>query len=71
MAATFAFIPPRCPESLSASLRWRHLILAAGSAWFLLGFLGYLRFVVGRNAPGFYIDQFLAPKASAIPPSPS
>jgi predicted membrane protein DUF2079 len=66
MAATFAFIPPRDPESLSATLRWRHLTLLAGTSWFLFGFLGYLRFFVGRNAPGFYVQQFLVPRASAV-----
>ncbi len=64
MAATFAIIPPREPEPLSATLRWRHILVAAGLSWLLFGFLGYLRFVVGRNAPGFYIEQFLDPKAA-------
>ncbi len=64
MAATFAFIPPRAPESLSATLRWRHLILFAGLFWLLFAFLGYLRFVVGGNAPEFYLQQFLGPKAA-------
>jgi hypothetical protein len=63
MAATFAFIPPREPESLSVTLRWRHLTLFVGASWFLFAFLGYLRFVVGRTAPGAYFDQFLLPKA--------
>ena len=64
MAATFAFIPPREPEPLTTTLRWRHIIVFAGLSWFLFGFLGYLRFVVGRNAPAFYIQQFLVQKAS-------
>jgi hypothetical protein len=64
MAATFAFIPPRRPELLSTTLRWRHIIVFAGLSWLLFGFLGYLRFMVGRNAPLFYIQQFLEPKAA-------
>jgi len=63
MAATFAFIPAREPESLSATLKWRHVTLFAGISWFLFGFLGYLRLFVGRNAPNFYVGQFLARKA--------
>ena len=64
MAATFAFIPSRRPEPLSATLRWRHIIVFAGLSWLLFGFLGYLRFMVGRNAPLFYFQQFLEPKAA-------
>jgi Predicted membrane protein (DUF2079) len=63
MAATFTLIPPREPESLTVALRWRHLILFVGASWFLFGFLGYLRFVVGRTAPENYVQQFLIPKA--------
>jgi hypothetical protein len=63
IAATFSLIPPRRHESLSVTLRWRHLILVVGASWFLFGFLGYLRFVVGRTAPGFYLGQFTTPKA--------
>ena len=64
MAATFAIIPAQKPEPLSATLRWRHMLVAAGLSWLLFGFLGYLRFVVGRNAPASYLEQFLEPKAA-------
>jgi Predicted membrane protein (DUF2079) len=64
MAATFALIPPRSPEPLTSALRWRHIIVFAGLSWMFLGFLGYLRFAVGSNAPAFYIQQFLGKKAS-------
>jgi Predicted membrane protein (DUF2079) len=64
MAATFAFIPPRESGSLTATLRWRHVIVFAGLAWLLFGFLGYLRFVVGRHAPELYLERFLFPKAA-------
>ena len=64
MAATFALIPPRGAEPLSATLRWRHLIVFAGLFWLLFGFLGYLRFVVGPNVPSFYVQQFLGAKAA-------
>jgi Predicted membrane protein (DUF2079) len=64
MAATFAFIPPRRPEPLSATLRWRHILVFAGLSWLLFGFLGYLRFMAGRNAPVFYLQQFLEPRAA-------
>ena len=65
MVATFAFLPPREPESLGATLRWRRATLldraAAGCSF---GFFGYLRFMVGRGTPDAFIDQFLGPKAS-------
>ena len=66
MAATFAIIPAREPEPLSVTVRWRHVVLFVGASWFLLGFLGYLRFVVGRNAPGDYFEQFLVAKAPLL-----
>ncbi len=46
------------------TLRWRHVIVFAGLSWLFFGFLGYLRFVVGSNAPAFYIQQFLVKKAA-------
>jgi hypothetical protein len=66
IAATFALIPARQPESLSRTLRWRYLLVFVGASWFLFGFLGYLRFVVGRTAPGNYFQQFLTPKAPLL-----
>ncbi len=66
MVATFAFLPPRQPESLSASLRWRQVLLLVGLFWLFFGFFGYLRFMVGRGAPDEFIDQFFGPKASLI-----
>ena len=66
MAATFALIRPRQLEPLSVTLRWRHLTLFFGASWFLFGFLGYLRFVVGRRAPEAFFDQFLIPKAPLL-----
>ncbi len=64
LAATFAILPPRRPESLTTSLRWRRAIVLVGLGWFLLGFFGYLSVMVGRGAPDTYIDQYLDPKAS-------
>ena len=63
MAATFAFLPPRDPEPLSVSLRWRHLTFLIGASWFLFGYLGYLRLVVGQNAPRFFLQQFVITRA--------
>ncbi len=40
MAATFAILPPRDPEPLSARLRWRHLLLLIGLGWLFFGFFG-------------------------------
>jgi len=64
MVATFAFLPGREPENLSTTLRWRQATLLVGLLWFLFGFFGYLRFMVGRFAPQNFIDQFMGPKAS-------
>ena len=64
MVATFAFLPPREPESLSVTLRWRQVMLLVGLFWLFFGFFGYLSFMVGRGAPDAFIDQFFGPKAS-------
>ena len=68
MAATFAFIPPR--EARAAE---RDAAMAApdrfssGSSWFLFGFLGYLRFVVGRNAPDVLFRAVPGSEGGAYP----
>jgi hypothetical protein len=64
MAATFAFLPPRDPETLTTTLRWRRTMLLVGLLWLLVGFFGYLRFMVGARAPDLFVDQFLGPKAA-------
>jgi len=66
MVATFAFLPPREPESLSVTLRWRQVTLLAGLLWLFFGFFGYLRFMVGRGVPDEFINQFFGPKASLV-----
>ncbi len=63
MVATLAILPPRRPESLDATLRWRRATLLIGLCWLLFGFFGYLSFMVGRGAPDEFINQFLGPKA--------
>jgi hypothetical protein len=64
MVATFAFLPPREPESLSRTLLWRRTVFLVGVVWLVVGFLGYLRFTAGPKTSELYIDQFLGPKAS-------
>jgi Predicted membrane protein (DUF2079) len=64
MIATFAFVPPREPETLSRTLLWRRTIFLIGVVWLVVGFLGYLRFTAGPKTSELYIDQFLGPKAS-------
>jgi len=66
MVATFAFLPPREPETLSVTLRWRRVTLLVGLFWLFFGFFGYLRFMVGRGAPDEFINQFFGPKASLL-----
>jgi len=63
MVATFAFLTPRNPESLSASLLWRRTIFLIGLLWLLVGFFGYLRLMVGHRTGEVFINQFLGPKA--------
>jgi Predicted membrane protein (DUF2079) len=62
--ATFAILPPRRPEPLTVTLRWRRAMVLIGLGWILFGFFGYLRFMVGRGAPDSFVDQFFGPKAS-------
>ena len=66
MVATFAFLPPREPESLSLTLRWRRTLFLIGLLWLVVGFFGYLRFTAGPGPSDAFIDQFLGPKA-AVP----
>jgi hypothetical protein len=66
MLATFAFLPPREPEGLTRTLRWRHALFALGVAWLLFGFFGYLRFMVAPYAPVLFVDQFLGPRATVL-----
>ena len=61
---TFAILPPRRPESLTITLRWRRAMVLVGLGWLLFGFFGYLKVMVGRGAPDSFIDQFLGPRAS-------
>jgi hypothetical protein len=61
---TFAILPPRRPESLTVTLRWRRAMVLIGLAWVLFGFFGYLRVMSGRGAADSFIDQFFGPKAS-------
>jgi hypothetical protein len=63
IVATLAILPPRRPESLDTTLRWRRAMVLIGLCWVLFGFFGYLRLKVGRGAPDAFIDQFLGPKA--------
>jgi Predicted membrane protein (DUF2079) len=66
MVATFAFLPPRQPENLTRTLRWRQWLFTIGLAWVLFAFFGYLRFAVARYAPDRFIDQFFGPSASVL-----
>lgn len=63
---TFAILPPRRPESLTVTLRWRDVMVLLGLGWILFGFFGYLQFVVGHGTPNAFIDQFLGPRASIV-----
>jgi Predicted membrane protein (DUF2079) len=63
MVATFAFLPPREPESLDSSLRWRRNVFLIGLVWLMVGFFGYLKYAVGGGAPSAFLEQFTGPKA--------
>jgi hypothetical protein len=64
MVATFAILPPREPETLSVTLTWRRTMFLVGLLWLLVGFFGYLRFMVGPRTPDLFVDQLLGPKAA-------
>jgi hypothetical protein len=64
MIASFAFLPPREPETLTKTVRWRRTIILIGVVWLVVGFFGYLRFTASVKTSESYIDQFLGPKAS-------
>ncbi len=66
MVATFAFLPAREPEQLTRTLNWRQALFATGLAWFLWGFLGYLKFQVASSAPNQFVDQFFGPHATVL-----
>jgi hypothetical protein len=63
MIATFAFLPPREPETLSVTLRWRRSLFLIGLLWMVVGFFGYLRFTAPPGTVNSFIDQFLGEKA--------
>jgi hypothetical protein len=66
MAALFAFLPPRDPEDLTTTLKWRHALFTIGLAWLLFAYFGYLKFIVASGAPNQYIDQFQGPHATVV-----
>jgi hypothetical protein len=63
VAATLAILPPREPEDVGRTYRWAHALIVVGLGWILFGYFAYLRYVMGRESPLRYIDQFLGPKA--------
>jgi hypothetical protein len=63
MVASFAFLPPRRPETLTVTLAWRRTIVLIGLLWLLFGFFAYLRFTAGPGTVSAFMDQFLGPKA--------
>jgi hypothetical protein len=63
MIATFALLPPQESEGLTQSLIWRRSLFLIGLLWVFFAFFGYLRFMVGANAPDDFINQFLGPRA--------
>jgi hypothetical protein len=64
IVATFALLPPRDKEDVGRTYRWANALVVLGLGWFLLGFFGYLKLVIGNYAPMNYIAQFTGPKAS-------
>lgn len=63
IVATFCLIPAREREDIGRSYRWTQAMLLLGVGWFLFGFLGYLRGMVGSFAPGQYLHEFQGAKA--------
>ena len=63
MVATFAFLPSRDPETLSLTILWRRTLFLIGLLWLMVGFFGYLKYMVGSGTPDAFIEQFMGPKA--------
>ncbi|MEO6811087.1 MAG: DUF2079 domain-containing protein [Isosphaeraceae bacterium] len=63
VVASMAILPPRNPEDVGKSYRWARTLLIVGLAWFLFGFFGYLRWMIGPSTPEAYLSQFTGPKA--------
>jgi hypothetical protein len=64
VVAMLAILPPREPEDIGRTYRWARGVIWLGTAWVLFAFLGYLRATSGSNAPAFYLNQFVGPRAS-------
>lgn len=63
VVASLAIVPAREPEEISQNYRWARVLMLVGLAWMLVGFLGYLKLVVGPQAANLYLEQFTGPKA--------
>ncbi len=66
VAATLALVPPREPEDLGKTYLWSYTLIAVAMAWFLFGFLGYLKlFVSDLAVVDYLVQQF---DAEPVPP---
>ncbi|WP_337175786.1 DUF2079 domain-containing protein [Paludisphaera sp.] len=61
MVAALAFLPPREDEDVGRKATWRLVLFDVGLGWILV-FLLYLYWVVGRYAPMQYVGQFTGAK---------
>lgn len=64
VVAMLGIIGSREPEDVGRSYRWARALFLVGLVWMLFAFFGYLRLVVGTNAPALYRNQFAGPRAS-------
>ncbi len=60
--ATLSLVPPRAPEPISRRYRWALTLTLLGLGWLLVGFFGFLAWVVGRTIPLQYLGEFVRPR---------
>ena len=63
VVASLAIVRGREVEDVGRRFAWSWTALMIGMSWFLFGFFGYLRFMVGEGAPSAFLAQFGGPRA--------
>ncbi len=62
VVGSLAFVPPREREDPGKTLVWRQSVVLIGVVWFCWIYLGYLRWMIGPNAPDHFLEEFMKPK---------
>ena len=66
LVASLSVLPPAVPEGIASRRRWATVLAWVGVGWFLVGYLGYLRLMIGSTAPGFYLKEFGGPRPGVL-----